>query len=131
MDTLLFYSAIVLDIDLVKIQVTGCWYKQAHVRVAMLSTVCIPASFWGAGSKKYFIVSVLEWKSIILRYLYIKWCPYMSLFQYRRFEREGDLFLSKWFISAFKTLKSFYLENMKIYRKTVHLSNEVCNWLTL
>ena len=54
MDTLLFYSAIVLDIDLVKIQVTGCWYKQAHVRVAMLSTVCIPASFLGGGVQKVF-----------------------------------------------------------------------------
>ena len=58
MDTLLFYSAIVLDIDLVKIQVTGCWYKQAHVRVAMLSTVCIPASFWGGRGPKSILLSL-------------------------------------------------------------------------
>ena len=30
-----------LYVDLVKIQVTGCWYKQAHVLVAMFTTVIL------------------------------------------------------------------------------------------
>ena len=30
-----FYNAESLNVDLEKIQVTGCWYKQTHVRVAI------------------------------------------------------------------------------------------------
>ena len=31
--------------DLVKIQVTCCWYKQTYVHVALFATVRIPAPF--------------------------------------------------------------------------------------
>ena len=48
--TLYFYSAESLNVDLVKIQVTCCWYKQAHMRVAMFATIRISAPFWGSKS---------------------------------------------------------------------------------
>ena len=55
-------------------------------------TVRIPELLLGGGrggSKKYFIFFVSELKSIILRYLHVKWRPCVSLFLYRKFEREG------------------------------------------
>ena len=38
--------------ELVKVQVTGCWYRQTHVRVAIIAAVRIPAPFLGGGGRK-------------------------------------------------------------------------------
>ena len=49
------YRAELLNIDLVKITVTGCWYKQAHVHVAISrSFVSLHLFFWGGGVQKVF-----------------------------------------------------------------------------
>ena len=37
--------------ELVKVQVTGCWYRQTHVRVAIIAAVRIPAPFLGGGGR--------------------------------------------------------------------------------
>ena len=39
---------------LFKFQVTGCWYKQANVRVSMFATVRIPAPFFRGGGQNVF-----------------------------------------------------------------------------
>ena len=50
-----------LNIDLVKIQVTGYCYKQTHVRVAISQPfVSLRLFFGGGGSKKYFIFLISE-----------------------------------------------------------------------
>ena len=75
--------------DLVIIQVTGWWYRQTLVRVAISPPFISMSLFWEGGGSKSFIFFVSELKSIILMYVYVKWRPYVSLIQYRKFERKG------------------------------------------
>ena len=45
---------------IVKIQVTGGWYKQTHVRGTMLTTTCIPVPFWGVQKVSYFLCFIIK-----------------------------------------------------------------------
>ena len=86
--TLRQITAPLLNVHIVKTHVTGCWYKQTHVRVAMFATYRVCAPFW-RGPKSILCALFRDKKSIIQRYLQVKWRPYMSRFQYEKFEGEG------------------------------------------
>ena len=65
-----------------------------------------------------FLFSLLTYKrSIMERVFYVKWCPLMSLYQYRKFEREGHSL--KNLLHVTKCLYVFYnLQTVqKIYAK--------------
>ena len=48
----------------------GCWYKQAHVRVAMFATVRFPASFIGRGGAKSILFSLFLNKKASFKGIY-------------------------------------------------------------
>ena len=55
-----------LNLDLVKVQVTGCWYKQTHVRGATSRPfVSLRLFFFGGGVQKVFHFLCFGIKSII------------------------------------------------------------------
>ena len=61
MDYLKVLQRRITQCDLIKIQVTCCWYKQTYVRVAVFASVRIPVPFfWGGGVQKVFIFIVSE-----------------------------------------------------------------------
>ena len=57
-----------LNLDLVNIQVIGCWYKQTHVRVAMFTTVRITVAFLGGPESILF--SLFQNKKASLKGIY-------------------------------------------------------------
>ena len=78
-DVISYNRAFIVDWSLSGIYTCAC----SHI-----VTVQIPEPLGGGGVKKYFIFIISELKSIILRYLHVKWRQYVSLFQYRKLERD-------------------------------------------
>ena len=65
------YRAELLNIDLVKITVTGCWYKQAHVHVAISRSFVSLHLLGGGGGPKSILFSLFQNKKASFKGIYM------------------------------------------------------------